>query len=250
MRAQTNQSYESNFTMFNNEIWDLAEKFNLSHGAIVLYMKMKTMAYAHKNSIFPGQLYLSQALRCSVRSIQRYINELVKAGCIKSLQRHITSNLYILLPIKENLSIEKEKLSTGTTPVTYKEESLSNTNYVCENGNVNIQDSDEDLEIIKILGDNFIDIDSSRGQEYFKIVKQEKATPAQLDYALKRVTEKIIKGKIRKSEFGFVVISIRQLKAGLVVLYPQRKQNTQRKVLEKQNWKSKNRKEYYEKFIL
>ena len=238
--------FEGNFTIFNNEIWDIAEKFNLSHGAIVLYMKMKTMAYGHKNTIFPSQLFLSKALHCSIRTIQRYIRELVQAGCLKSIQRDTTSNLYVLLSIKkDHLSIKKEKLSTGTTHMTHKEE-LLNTKYVCEK----IRDDDKTLEIIKVLGDNFIDIDSPRGQEYFKIVKQEKATPTQLDYALKKVTEKIIKGKIRKSEFGFVVMSIRQSKAGLVVLYPTKKQNIQKKKNLESIKENKDRKEYYEKFIL
>jgi len=236
--SNVNQSqlFESNFTVFENEIWDLAEEFKLSHGAMVLFFKMKSMAYGHKKTIFPSQLYLSRVLRCSVRSVQRYLSELVKAGCIKSLQRNTTSNLYTLLPIK------KIKLSTGVTSMTDKEE-LLNTNYVCENK----RDDDKTLEIIKVLGDNFIDVDSSRGQEYLKIAYQENSTPVQLDYALKLVNEKIRKGKIKKSEFGFVVISIRQSKAGFVVLYPEKKNGMYLEKKFKDNYRD-DKKVYYEKF--
>ena len=146
------QLFERNFTVFENEIWDIADEFKLSNGAIVLFMKIKTMAYGKKKTIFPSQLYLSQALRCSVRSIQRYLGELVKAGCLKSLQRHTTSNLYTLLPIKRENLIHLA-LSTGTTGESYKEETPINTNCVCEN----IRDNDKTLEIIKVLGDNSID---------------------------------------------------------------------------------------------
>jgi len=253
LQNKQNQFFEGNFTVFENEIWDLAVEFDLSNGAIVLYMKMKSMAFGKKKTIFPSQQYLSQALRCSVRSVQRYIGELVKAGCIRSLQRHITSNLYTLVSIKEEkqdkLSTEGRIssifLSTGVTSMSHKEE-LLNTNYVCKNEIV--RDNDETLAIIKVLGDNGIDVDSARGQEYLKIARQENSSPNQLDYALKIVDEKIRKGKIKKSEFGFVVSSIRQSKAGLVVLYTSNKKNVR---IKENGFKgSKNRKEYYEKFIL
>jgi len=59
---------------------------------------------------------------------------------------------------------------------------------------------------------------------------------------LKLVNEKIKSGKIKKSEFGFVVSSIRQSKAGFVVLYPTKKliNDFKKRVIEG----SKNRKEY------
>lgn len=203
--------YEGNFTIFNNEIWDIAEEFDLSNGAVVLYMKIKSMTYGMKKSIFPSQLYLSRALRCSVRTVQRYLGELVKARCLVSLQRNTTSNLYTLLPIKQ------KTLSTGTTPVTHKEESKLILNYVCVK-----RDDDKTLEIIKVLGDNFIDVDSPRGREYLKLSRQEKAKPNQLDFALKMVNDKIIHNKIKKSEFGLAVMSIRQSKL-LLNMYPQKK---------------------------
>ena len=244
LQNKQNQFFEGNFTVFENEIWDRAAEFDLSNGAIVLYMKMKSMAFGKKKTIFPSQQYLSQVLRCSIRSVQRYISELVKAGCIRSLQRHITSNLYTLVPIKKEklptvVKLPSFFLSTGVTNMSHKEE-LLNTNYVCKNEIV--RDNDETLAIIKVLGDNGIDVDSPRGQEYLKITKQENSSPNQLDYALKIVDEKIRQGKIKKSEFGFVVSSIRQSKAGLVVLYTSNKKKTN--VFEGRQ----NRKEYYERF--
>ncbi|HEY8803995.1 MAG TPA: hypothetical protein VIM42_02615 [Clostridium sp.] len=237
--------YEGNFTIFNNEIWDIAEEFDLSNGAVVLYMKIKSMTYGMKKSIFPSQLYLSRALRCSVRTVQRYLGELVKARCLNSLQRHITSNLYSLLPIKRvGDGGEVISLSTGTTQKAYKEEFPLILNPVCKNEN--IRDDDETLAIIKVLGDNRIDIDSPRGQEYMKIIKQECSSPSQLNFSLKIVNEKIKQGKIKVSEFGFVVSSIRQQKSGLVVLYPTKKTSISQ--VHKRPERCQNRRDYYDKF--
>ena len=55
LQNKQNQFFEGNFTVFENEIWDLAEEFDLSNGAVVLYMKMKSMAFGKKKTIFPSQ---------------------------------------------------------------------------------------------------------------------------------------------------------------------------------------------------
>jgi|GEM_PF-3159957 len=242
--------YEGNFTIFNNEIWEIAEEFDLSNGAIVLYMKVKSMMYGRKKSIFPSQLYLSKALRCSVRSIQRFIGELVRASCLVSLQRYTTSNLYSLLPIKRAGEIEGDKkfsisLKRDMPTVTHKEETIPLIlNSVCKTEN--IRDDDETLSTIFILGSNGIDIDSNRGKQYQNIMKQEQATPSQLDFALKMVNEKILHNKIKKSEFGLVVSSIRQQKSGLVILYPSK--NISISQDQKRPKRCQNRRDVYDKF--
>jgi hypothetical protein len=67
---------------------------SLSDGAFRLYCLLNSMCYGNKDQCFPGQSYLAEKLNRSVRSIQRYIIELVKIKMIKIKRRGSISNVY------------------------------------------------------------------------------------------------------------------------------------------------------------
>lgn len=73
----------TNYTILpNNDI-----TLNISDGAFRLYCLLNSMCYGEKDSCFPGQSYLAQKLNRSIRTIQRYMIELVKAKMIKIKRR-------------------------------------------------------------------------------------------------------------------------------------------------------------------
>ena len=201
----------ASYSTFSNRIWELAEQHKLSSGAINVYMRIKSMAYGTKVSAFPSQLHLAKALRCSVRSVQRYLVELVGAGVIESLQRYSTSNIYTLV----DLDAPDRSVASDRTGVSYKElRSLRKYTSVYVRGT---EDSDSTLKFIKVLGDNGIDPDTPRGAQYLKIAYQEGASAEQLNHAIQIVNSKLANNTIKKNEFGLAVISIRQSKAGFVL---------------------------------
>lgn len=80
----------TNYTILqNNDI-----TLNISDRAFRLYCLLKSMAYGEKTSCYPSQVYLAEKLNRSVRSIQRYLKELLKAGYIKIKRRGSISNIY------------------------------------------------------------------------------------------------------------------------------------------------------------
>ena len=210
----------ASYSTFSNRIWELAEEYKLSSGAINVYMRIKSMAYGTKVSAFPSQLHLAKALRCSVRSVQRYLVELVGAGAIATLQRYSTSNLYTLV----DLDAPDIGVASDRTGVSYKElRSLRKYTSVYVRGT---EDSDSTLKFIKVLGDNGIDPDTPRGAQYLKIAYQEDSSAEQLNHAIQVVNEKLANNTIKKNEFGLAVISIRQSKAGFVLLGVSRAQSS------------------------
>jgi hypothetical protein len=70
---------------------------NISDGAFRVYTLLNSMCFGTKNSCFPGQAYLAEKLNRSVRTIQRYIIELVKAKMIKIKRRGSISNVYTIV---------------------------------------------------------------------------------------------------------------------------------------------------------
>ena len=78
-----------NYTIIQNSlICDL----RLSDGAYRLNILLQSMAYGNKTTIFPSQKYMSVALGKSVRTIQRYLKELVKNGLITIRRRGMGDN--------------------------------------------------------------------------------------------------------------------------------------------------------------
>lgn len=84
----------TNFTMVSNEV--ISDK-NISHGAFRLYCILNSYCYGNKDTCFPSQKTLAGRMNKCVRTIQRYLKELMRKGVIKIMRRGSTSNLYQLL---------------------------------------------------------------------------------------------------------------------------------------------------------
>jgi DNA-binding transcriptional MocR family regulator len=86
----------SNYTIISNDLITS----NVSDGAYRLYNYLLSMCYGEKTECYPSQEYLSKALRKSVRTIQRYIDELINAKLIAKKRRVSISNVYTLITKK------------------------------------------------------------------------------------------------------------------------------------------------------
>ncbi|QAT40992.1 helix-turn-helix domain-containing protein [Clostridium sp. JN-9] len=84
----------NNFTMIPNEI--MSNK-NISHGAFKLYCILNSYCYGSKDTCFPSQNTLAQRMNKCIRTIQRYLKELIENGIIIIKRRGSVSNLYQLL---------------------------------------------------------------------------------------------------------------------------------------------------------
>ncbi|WP_055666057.1 helix-turn-helix domain-containing protein [Desnuesiella massiliensis] len=97
------------YTNIDNSIMS----FNISDGAFKLFFLLQSMCYNEKTECFPSQNYLAEKLNKSVRTIQRYIEELINAGLLKKQRRGSISNLYtVMLKVvtqKVNALVEKVK---------------------------------------------------------------------------------------------------------------------------------------------
>lgn len=83
----------ANYTILQND--DITS--NISDGAFRLYCLLNSMCYGEKDSCFPSQKYLAEKLDRSVRTIQRYLIELVQAKVIKIKHRGSISNVYTII---------------------------------------------------------------------------------------------------------------------------------------------------------
>jgi hypothetical protein len=72
----------------------------ISDGAYRCYILIQSMCYGEKDFCFPSEKYLAIALGRSVRTIQRYLKELIKVGLILKKRRGSISNLYTILSKK------------------------------------------------------------------------------------------------------------------------------------------------------
>lgn len=84
----------TNYTILQNK--DITCN-NISDGAFRLYIFLNSMCYGDKNSCFPGQSYLAEKLNRSIRTIQRYLKELVQVKMIKIKRRGSISNVYTII---------------------------------------------------------------------------------------------------------------------------------------------------------
>lgn len=72
----------------------------ISDGAYRCYVLLQSMCYGDKCTCYPSEKYLATALGRSVRTIQRYLIELVKEGLIVIRRRGSISNIYTVLAKK------------------------------------------------------------------------------------------------------------------------------------------------------
>lgn len=80
----------TSFTMVGNDILEA----KVSDGALRLYMVLSSYCFGDKSTCFPSQNTLAARLNKSVRTIQRYIGELIAFGLIKKRRRGSISNEY------------------------------------------------------------------------------------------------------------------------------------------------------------
>lgn len=95
----------TNYTLIQNE----TITSYLSDKAFRLYSLLQSMAFGSEIQVYPSQKYMSIALRCSVKTIQRALKELKKANLISIRRRGSSSNLITLLQKKTTQAIEKVK---------------------------------------------------------------------------------------------------------------------------------------------
>jgi hypothetical protein len=80
----------TSFTMVGNDILEA----NVCDGALRLYMVLSSYCFGDKSTCFPSQNTLAIRLNKSVRTIQRYIGELIACGLIIKRRRGSISNEY------------------------------------------------------------------------------------------------------------------------------------------------------------
>jgi len=115
------------YTKIDNKVLN----YNISDGAFKLHFLLQSMCYGDKLQCFPSQNYLANILRKSVRTIQRYLNELIAAGIIKKQRRGSTSNLYTITlkvdPIEhQKNSLFKKNKNIKSKNIKTKKESIWN----------------------------------------------------------------------------------------------------------------------------
>lgn len=116
-----------NFTPVSNDIINM----NMSDGAFRLYCLLQSYCFGEKRECYPSQKTLAEKLRKSVRTVQRYITELIELGLIKVKRRGSTSNLYEVLKkvsIKASETASKTSVAIKKKCASYKKQSKSNFN--------------------------------------------------------------------------------------------------------------------------
>ncbi|WP_029452023.1 helix-turn-helix domain-containing protein [Clostridium algidicarnis] len=91
------------YTNIDNDIMN----YNISGGAFKLYFLLQSMCYDQKVQCFPSQDYLAKKLNKSVRTIQRYLEELITEKLIEKKRRGSISNIYTMV-----LKIVSQKAKT------------------------------------------------------------------------------------------------------------------------------------------
>lgn len=86
----------TNYTLIDNSIITS----NVSNGAFRLYIVLSSYCFGNKSTCFPSQNTLAEKLNKSVRTIQRYLKELILKGLIAKRRRGSISSIYTLLAKK------------------------------------------------------------------------------------------------------------------------------------------------------
>ncbi|OBR90688.1 hypothetical protein CLRAG_33360 [Clostridium ragsdalei P11] len=112
---------------------------SISDNSFRIYNFLLSMCYGKdKDYCYPSQKYIAEELHKSVRTIQRGIQELVKAKLIKVRRRGSISNVYTMLKKALLNTIDKAKSAVNKIKKNYssKKKSLFN-DYPQRNYNVN-----------------------------------------------------------------------------------------------------------------
>lgn len=93
----------TNYTIIQNS--DITS--SLSDGAFRLYCLLQSYCFGEKDYCYPSQNTLALKLHKSIRTIQRYIQELIQAKLIKKRRRGSISNLYTIIGKKILQQVDK-----------------------------------------------------------------------------------------------------------------------------------------------
>jgi len=109
--------------MYNESIIQNIDITNIkiSDGAYRLYILLQSMCYGDKCTCYPSEKYLAVSLGRSVRTIQRYLLELVKEGLILIRRRGSISNLYTVIAKKIKQAGQKVVSSIKSAYKAYKQ---------------------------------------------------------------------------------------------------------------------------------
>ena len=129
------------FTIIPNEVMN---NKNLSHGAFKLYSVLASYCYGDKNTCYPSQATLAERMGVSVRTVRRYLQELIDAGLVQKKRRGSISNLYTLLKkiILTTANKAKEVVTIAKEVVTITKENISNKNKKKVNNNTRNYNAD------------------------------------------------------------------------------------------------------------
>lgn len=142
------------YTNIDNSIMS----YNISDGAFKLFFLLQSMCYNEKTECFPSQNYLAEKLNKSVRTIQRYIEELINAGLLKKKRRGSISNIYtVMLKVvtqKVNALVEKVKDMKDRNTKAQSQKGY-NHNYPPKKSNWNIEERSYDFDSLEnmLLGE-------------------------------------------------------------------------------------------------
>ena len=216
------ESLEDNFTTFHNNIFLL----ELSNDAIVLYLRLKSMAYGKKNFSYPSVQTLADYFGVTRRTVQRWMKELIDRGVITRIEWFIektkmqTSNRYLIR------DISKLEISTGGDKNDAPENTGYDKNVTPENTVLEATMTDKLTELgcdknvvpgvtemshkeiqykelnwtelggdekvwpfVKAVGDMSIDPESKLGFDLIKITLLENANPDQLRAAIRELDD-------------------------------------------------------------
>ena len=216
------ESLEDNFTTFHNNVFRLG----LTNDAIVLYLRLKSMAYGKKTFSYPSVQTLADHFGVNRRTIQRWMSELINRGVITRIEwfsektKMQTSNRYLIRDIsKIELSTEGDTnvapQNTGydkfvapdntalKTILPEKPTEIGCDKFVIpgvtqmshkeiQSKELNWTELGDDEKIwpyIKVVGDMSIDPDSHLGFDLIKIALAENSTPEQLHDAIRELDE-------------------------------------------------------------
>lgn len=93
----------------------------ISDGAYRCYILLQSMCFGMKCTCYPSEKYLGVSLGRSVRTIQRYLIELVKEGLIVIRHRGSISNLYTVITKKARQVEQKVTSAVKNAYKAYKQ---------------------------------------------------------------------------------------------------------------------------------
>lgn len=232
------ESLEDNFTTFHNNIFLLG----LTNDAIVLYLRLKSMAYGKKTFSYPSVQTLADHFGVTRRTIQRWMKELIDRGVIKRIEwfsektKMQTSNRYLIRDISkielstgddinvapDNTEVEENTLEKptnlrgdinvvpGATQMSHKEIQYEELNWNELGGYGKV------WPYVKAVGDMSIDPESHLGYDLIKITLTENATPEHLCNAIRELDEYTSKASnpMVDNPLGFIRTKIRSYVAG------------------------------------